>query len=912
VVTLCLLIFYFLSSGNEEHFGDMNQPKTAPGPRRPALRQLGLIFLCLLVCLGFLFRDGWRPGRTVFSNDGPLGAISSSCAAPLPNFFGYWQDLNWLGGTGPSASPNVTIALSLVCGPLIFSKIYAPFTLLFLGLSAWLCFRQWKLSPAACLLGGLAAALNSDFLSTACWGVASQPLSFGLDFLALAALADETSPRRWLRMALAGLAIGLAVMEGFDIGAIFSVIVAAFVVFQALAGEGTAPRKLAVGVLRLTLIVAFAAFIAISAVSSLVGTQIKNVAGMGQDEASKAQRWDEATMWSLPKAETLSLFVPGLFGFRMDTPEGGNYWGRIGRHGAWDRYFASGNQGQRPPFPIRYSGGGVYAGVVVVLIALWAAAQAFRKGGSVFPAAQRKLIWFWCAVALIGLLLAFGRFAPFYQVFYAMPFASTIRNPAKFAHVVEWALVILFAYGVHALTRNRQVTAAAAGRGLSAQWRAWWSRAGAFDRNWVRGSVIALAASLVAWLIYSSSRERLVAYLQEVGFEGAMAGDIAGFSIRQAGWFIVWLGLALVLMALLLSGWFSGRRARVGAILLGLLLVLDLWRADVPWVVTWNWEQKYATNPVIDFLRDKPCEHRVAVLPFHAQGQLGLLNQLYDIEWKQQLFQYYNIQSLDIVMMPRAPVDYVAFEKALFFDGTSNTLHHLTRRWQLTNTRYLLGAAGFLDVLNRDIDPLQHRLRIAFNFDIVLKPGVQNFTGLDELSAVIKPDGQYAVFDFTGALPRAKLYANWTVSTNDQATLTTLASADFDPEKTVLVASPLNSQSPSTLNSQPSTNFVQFTSYAPKRIVLQAKADAPSVLLLNDKFHPDWKVSVDGKPETLLRCNYVMRGVYLPAGSHTVEFRFAPPISTLYVSLAAVAVGLVLCGFLALSAWKQPSAGVEG
>ena len=71
---------------------------------------------------------------------------------------------------------------------------------------------------------------------------------------------------------------------------------------------------------------------------------------------------------------------------------------------------------------------------------------------------------------------------------------------------------------------------------------------------------------------------------------------------------------------------------------------------------------------------------------------LALFNQLYDIEWKQQLFQYYNIQSLDIVMMPRAPVDYVAFEKALFFDGTTNTLHHLTRRWQLTNTRYLLGA----------------------------------------------------------------------------------------------------------------------------------------------------------------------------------------------------------------------------
>ncbi len=70
------------------------------------------------------------------------------------------------------------------------------------------------------------------------------------------------------------------------------------------------------------------------------------------------------------------------------------------------------------------------------------------------------------------------------------------------------------------------------------------------------------------------------------------------------------------------------------------------------------------------------------------------------------------------------------------------------------------------------------------------------------------------------------------------------------------------------------------------------------MLLLNDRFDPNWKVSVDGKPETLLRCNYLMRGVYLPPGAHTVEFRFQPPVGPLYVSLAAIGVGLLLLGFI--------------
>jgi hypothetical protein len=890
----------------------MIQSKAGIEGHRSTWRQFGFILLCLVACLGFLFWDGLRPGRTVFSNDGPLGAISAQCARfSEGGWYGNWLDLNWLGGQGPGASPDITCGLAYTCGPLLYSKIYAPFALLFLGLSAWLCFRQWKLSPLACLLGGLAAALNSDFFSTACWGVASQPLSFGLDFLALAALADENSPRRWLRVVLAGFAVGMGVMEAFDIGAIFSIVVAAFVVFQALVCEGTASQRLTRCAGRLALVVAFAAFIAVSSVVGLVGTQIKGVAGMGQDAASKAQRWDEATMWSMPKAEALSMIVPGLFGFRMDTPEGGNYWGRCGRDPAWDRYFASGKKGPPPSGFIRYGGGGVYTGVLVVLVAFWTALQAFRKQNSVFSAAERRLLWFWTGVALLCVLVGFGRHAPFYQLFYALPFASTMRNPSKFFHVVEWILVILFAYGVHGLSRSWRDAPAVATRGLSAQLRGWRAKASVFDKNWVKGSALALAASLVAWLIYSGSRERLVAYLQEVRFDSTMADAIASFSIRQVGWFVLYLGLALGLLAVSLSGYFSGRRTRLGGILLGLLLVADLGRANVPWVVTWNWVQKYATNPVIDLLREKPYEHRVAVLPFSAPQQLALFSQLYDIEWKQQLFQYYNIQSLDVVMMPRAPVDYVAFESELFFDRTTNTLHRITRRWELTNTRYLLGAAGFLEVLNQQIDPVKHRFRIVTRFDITAKPGIPNPTGLDELTAVIKPDGQYAVFDFTGALPRAKLYANWQVSTNDEATLKELASVEFDPAQTVLVADPLPAPAPGSLTNQ-NAGTVDFVTYAPRRSVLQAKADSPAVLLLNDRSNPIWKVSVDGKPEKLLRCNYLMRGVQVPPGQHVIKFDFAPPIDTFYVSLTAVALGLGLCWFLALYPWKQPTACPKG
>ena len=64
------------------------------------------------------------------------------------------------------------------------------------------------------------------------------------------------------------------------------------------------------------------------------------------------------------------------------------------------------------------------------------------------------MIWFWAVVMLLCLLLAWGRFAPFYAMLYQLPYFSTIRNPAKFLIFFSFALVIIFAYGVHALNRR--------------------------------------------------------------------------------------------------------------------------------------------------------------------------------------------------------------------------------------------------------------------------------------------------------------------------------------------------------------------------------------------------------------------------------------------------------------------------
>lgn len=896
----------------------MKADKTTAAPVRHWPFAAGLLGLIL----AFLFFGSFRAGYVHFANDGPLGQQQASWGRLPQAMTGMWDDLNYIGFSGGAFSPGVTGVLKWMLGPVGFLKFYAPVALFILGFGGWTFFNQLRLSRTAAVLGALGVGLNSAYFSTACWGVASQQIAYGFDFMALA-LVVSVRPEmplliRAARIILAGLAVGMNVMEAADIGALMSTFVAAFVFYHAwVTSEGGVVGRVAGGAGRIVLIAVSAAFISAFALSSLIGTQIKGVAGTQQDEATKLAHWDFATQWSLPKRETLALIIPGLYGFRMDggdNPGSANYWGIGGRDPAWQRYLENGKQGPAPDARgLRQAGGGCYMGVTAVLLAFWAVFQSFRKQ-SLFTAVDRKLIWFWAAALVVSLLLAYGRFAPFFQFVYAIPYVSTVRNPGKFLVVFIFSMTVLTAYGVHGLCRGYLEIPLTHINGLSARLRNWWSKASVFDKRWTVGCLIAVGMSVAGWMIYASSQHSLEQYLNEVGFDENIAPNIAAFSIRQVGWYVLFLSLGVGLVTLILSGAFAGRRAKAGGILLGLLLVADLGRADLPWVKYVDYKEKYATNQIIEMLREKSYEHRVAILPFRAPPELSLLNELYALEWAQHHFPYYDIQSLDVIQEPRVPQDKAMFESALIGDGGTNTTYY-PRRWVLTNTRYLLGPRYLsvnppvetVDVLNQQIDPVKHRFRIAASFDIVLRPGAGQFhQRLEELTAVINANGagQYALFEFTGALPRAKLYLQWQVSTNDQAALKALGSKAFDPEETVLVAGGVPIVT-NTVATNQNSGSVEFVGYAPKDIKLRTKSDAVSVLLLNDKYDPGWQVWVDGKPAELLRCNFLMRGVQLPAGAHTVEFLFKPDVRTLYVSLAAIALGVLLMGVVAFHAKSQ-------
>jgi hypothetical protein len=229
-------------------------------------------------------------------------------------------------------------------------------------------------------------------------------------------------------------------------------------------------------------------------------------------------------------------------------------------------------------------------------------------------------------------------------------------------------------------------------------------------------------------------------------------------------------------------------------------------------------------------------------------------------------------------------------------DVRQTDLFPAIRLWQLTNTRYILASASGVDLLNQRGNPYNLHFRIASFFNIAKKVPQPNDVG--DLTIEEGPKGAFAMTEFPDTLPRVKLYSNWEVPTNDAATLATLVTPAFDPAKTVLISPETPVSQPSPSAPAPDAGEATIADYHPKFIRIRADAKVPSVLLFNDRFAPNWEARVDHQQADILRCNYIMRGLFLSPGSHTIEFRYKPPLKTLFVTLCAIVAGIGVGGYL--------------
>ncbi len=155
--------------------------------------------------------------------------------------------------------------------------------------------------------------------------------------------------------------------------------------------------------------------------------------------------------------------------------------------------------------------------------------------------------------------------------------------------------------------------------------------------------------------------------------------------------------------------------------------------------------------------------------------------------------------------------------------------------------------------------------------------------------------GRIRVFENLQAMPRAWLAQRVELKTEEEQLriIRGETGTRFDPASVVLLEpkdeAKLDPALLATTRATPAGS-VTITERTPNSMLLSVETAEPALLVLSEVAFPGWRAEVNGQAAELLRVNYLLRGVPVPAGTHVVEVRYQPDSLFVgaFISLASI------------------------
>lgn len=130
-----------------------------------------------------------------------------------------------------------------------------------------------------------------------------------------------------------------------------------------------------------------------------------------------------------------------------------------------------------------------------------------------------------------------------------------------------------------------------------------------------------------------------------------------------------------------------------------------------------------------------------------------------------------------------------------------------------------------------------------------------------------------------------------------------------NPSEVAIVNNEFN---PSTTQFQ-KQGSISLTDYQPNHLTYKTTSNTPQFAVFSEVWYgpnKGWQAYIDGTEVDHIRTNYILRGLDIPAGDHTIEFKFEPQSYTIGYSLSLICSLLILLsiiGYVFLQ-WKNKEA----
>lgn len=535
--------------------------------------------------------------------------------------------------------------------------------------------------------------------------------------------------------------------------------------------------------------------------------------GSGHGTAATGLDYDYATLWSFSLVEVITFFVPSFVGFGNLT-----YWGTM-----------------------TFTESPIYLGVVISFLALL----------GIILRPKDKFVHLWIVLGLVALLVSFGRnFSLLYDLFFNyVPFFNNFRIPSMILFIMSLCMAMLAGVGLTEIVRlirerRRGEEGAVAKRVTKALW-----------------IPVAVAAVLVIALMATESgfkemvsekmqqnQPRSYEAMQQITqyeqagrmselppqYQNLTLNGIYGMALNDALVSLLFMALAALVLWAFVKG-----KIGVTAVQAALLIILvtDLWIVDykpMHMVPMREQEQSLAKTDVVDFLKQDTTVYRILPAGNHS-----------DDNW------------------------YVAF-------GIQNVAgYHPAKMKLLDDVRNsMFNEFQFQD--GNHLQSVNWAMLSMLNTKYVVAPGDWQIT-----APFLKPvffGNQETVYQNLYMLPRAFFVTSYEVIPDDGTLFKKVGTLPgYSPDKIAYLSAEPKMKPVVTSDSVLAGARATLVDFGINGFAYDLDTPVDAILKLSEVYYPSgWTATLDGKPVDILRSDYLLRAVEVPAGRHRLEMHFQP------------------------------------
>lgn len=256
-------------------------------------------------------------------------------------------------------------------------------------------------------------------------------------------------------------------------------------------------------------------------------------------------------------------------------------------------------------------------------------------------------------------------------------------------------------------------------------------------------------------------------------------------------------------------------------------------------------------------------------------------------------------------------------DKEIFKDtDESFRVFGLNNPWQDTNVSYFHHSIGGYHAvkLRRYQELIDHRLDPEYR-NIV--GALQKAQSIDDIMSVLAAspslnmlNTRYIIYNPDQA-PIRNPFAFGNAWFVDQVKIVENADAEIEalntinPLETAVVDKRFAKDLEGFTPHKDSTASIVLEKYRPNRLTYKTKADSDQLAVFSEIYYqPGWKATIDGKEAPHFRTDWVLRGMVIPAGEHTVVFEFYPDTYVFAANVSAYSSFLILLLLIAAIGWS--------